>query len=457
MPQLRLILPMVLALLFLIVPGAAAADMPAVPTSAMPAHFALGISAGPGDTWMPESGVPWDYAYQYLASGVNTGSGWRTWNDNAQFPLWYAQGAAKNHYVPVFSYYMLLQSNGPCGGCDEARKDLAHLNDPALMAAYYQDFALLMQRLGAGTADGVAGYGGPAIVHVEPDLSGYAMHAVLSARQCFGFCTGSGNDPSLPKAAVARSGVPAVAGYPDTYQGFSWALLHLRDLYAPNVKLAFHISDWATLHDVGLDTDPNEDVAGLGTAAGMFAKLSGAGQAPTGTSTYDLLFNDVSDRDAGYYSHVYGRQGVWWDRTNQTLPNFHRWEQYVSAAGSAAGRPMMVWQIPIGNQYFRTENNSDGHYQDNRVEYFLSHVDELRQAGIVGLLFGAGNAGSTVNVDGKHDGVTNPAPICTQEGTSGPPICNDHPSSLPDDDGGYLRLAAQRYYASLGDTFATHP
>src|SRR5579883_1330724 len=160
MQRLRLILPMVLALLFLIVPGATAADMPAVPTSAMPAHFALGISAGPGDTWMPESGVPWDYAYQYLAGGVNTGSGWRTWNDNAQFPLWYAQGAAKNHYVPVFSYYMLLQSNGPCGGCGEAEKDLAHLGDPPTMAAYYADFATLMHRLGPGS------YGGPVIVQV---------------------------------------------------------------------------------------------------------------------------------------------------------------------------------------------------------------------------------------------------------------------------------------------------
>jgi hypothetical protein len=274
------------------------------------------------------------------------------------------------------------------------------------------------------------------------------MHAVLDAGECFGLCTGSGNDPALLKAAVARSGIPAVAAYPDTYQGFNWALLHLRDLYAPNVRLAFHVSDWATRHDVGLDTDPNEDVAGLGAAAGKFAALSGAAQAPAGSSTYDLLFNDVSDRDAGYYSQVLGRHGVWWDRANQALPNFHRWEQYVAGFAQSAGKPVMVWQIPIGNQYFRVENNTDGHYQDNRVEYFLDHVPELRQAGIVGLLFGAGNPGSTVNADGKHDAVTNPAPLCTREGTSGPPICNDHASTVSDDDGGYLRLAAQRYYAT---------
>ena len=416
----------------------------------LPAHFGLGVSSPPNDSWLAASGVPWDYAYQYLAGGVNTGSGWQTWNDRGQFPLWYAQGAAKNHAIPVLTYYMLLQSNGPCGGCDEARKDLAHLNDPALMAAFYQDFTTLLQRLGPSTADGIQGYGGPAIVHVEPDLSGYAEHAVLDGSQCFGFCSGSGNAPALLKAAVGSSGSKLVAGYPDTYQGFNWALLHLRDIYAPNVKLAFHVSDWATLHDIGLDTDPSEDVGALGTEAGSFAALSGVGTAPPGTSSYDLVFNDVLDRDAGWYSHVQGRQGVWWDRTNQTLPNFHRWEQYASGVSKAAGKPLMVWQIPIGNQYFRTENNTDGHFQDNRVEYFLDHVAELRQAGVVGLLFGAGNGGSTVNADAKQDGVTNPPPLCTRDGTSGPPICNDHVSTVPDDDGGYLRLAAQRYYASGG-------
>jgi hypothetical protein len=142
------------------------------------------------------------------------------------------------------------------------------------MAAYYEDFALLMGRLGSGSYDGVPRYGGPSVVHLEPDLSGYAMHAVLDSSLCFGFCTGSGNHPALLNAAVARSGFSAVSQYPDTYQGFNWGLLHLRDLYAPNVMLAFHVSDWATLRDIGIDTDPSTDVAALGTEVGDFAALS---------------------------------------------------------------------------------------------------------------------------------------------------------------------------------------
>jgi len=54
-------------------------------TSTLPSHFAFGLEAGPADTWLPRSGVPWDYRWQYLAGGVNTGKGWETWNSNGTF------------------------------------------------------------------------------------------------------------------------------------------------------------------------------------------------------------------------------------------------------------------------------------------------------------------------------------------------------------------------------------
>jgi len=159
---------------------AAAASAP----SGLPTHFGIGLAAEPDTTglygWLPDSGIPWDYAYQYLSGGVNTGSGWETWNSSGQFPLYYAQGAASHAYIPVFSYYELLQSSGSCGSCGEAQKDLSNLNNASLMNSYYQNFALLMQRLGSGTYGGITGFGQTAIVHVEPDLSGYAEQAVLN-------------------------------------------------------------------------------------------------------------------------------------------------------------------------------------------------------------------------------------------------------------------------------------
>src|SRR3954469_17309512 len=66
-----------------------------VGATGLPGHFGIGVSAEPDSTgldgWMPNSGIAWDYAYQYLSGGVNTGSGWETWNEKAQFALWYAQ------------------------------------------------------------------------------------------------------------------------------------------------------------------------------------------------------------------------------------------------------------------------------------------------------------------------------------------------------------------------------
>jgi hypothetical protein len=72
---------------------------------------------------------------------------------------------------------------------------------------------------------------------------------------------------------------------------------------------------------------------------------------------------------------------------------------------------MLLRQVPVGNQYFQSENNTDGHFQDNRVEYIFNHIPELIQVGIVGALIGAGNAGNTSFGDAKKDGVTNPPPI----------------------------------------------
>src|SRR5438093_11719462 len=300
----------------------------------LPSHFGIGLSAGPSSTgingWMPKSNIPWDYAYQYLSGGVNTNSGWETWSSSGQFPLNYARGAASHNYIPVFPYYELLQSTGTCGSCGEAQKDLSNLNNAGLMASYFQNFRLLMQRLGSGTYNGIAGFGKTAIVHVEPDLSGYAEQAVLDNSKCYGSCTGQGNNPAYLAAAVASSGDPDVVGYPNTYQGFNWALLHLRDLYAPNVLLAFHVSNWATGPDIGGDTSTSLDAAGLGQEAGSFAAQAGIAGVPSGTSSYDLLVNDVANRDAASSKYVYNSAHAWWDQLNVAFPTFQRGERYVA-------------------------------------------------------------------------------------------------------------------------------
>jgi hypothetical protein len=111
----------------------------------------------------------------------------------------------------------------------------------------------------------------------------------------------------------------------------------------------------------------------------------------------------------------------------------------------------MLWQVPVGNTYFRSENNTDGHYQDNRVQYWLGgypedgHIASLVHAGVIGILFGAGADEPTTFADWKHDGITNPAPI------NG----NDAMAHYADDDGGYLRMVGNRYYRT--GAFALDP
>ncbi len=134
------------------------------------------------------------------------GKAWETWNSNGTFASGYAPEADQHSYIPMFPYYELLQSNGPCTGCNENKKDLTNLNDPGVMRAYFANFALLMKRLGTASYDGVKGFGKPAIVNVEPDFAGgYAVQAVNNG-VCFNFCTGKGNDPAFLKAVVGSSG-----------------------------------------------------------------------------------------------------------------------------------------------------------------------------------------------------------------------------------------------------------
>jgi hypothetical protein len=425
-----------LLLLGTVTPGSASAQAVAVPAG-LPSHFGFGLAAGHGDTWMPESGIPWTYRFQYLAGGVNTGQGWETWGPNGIFPLNYANESAQRGYIPMFPYYELFQSNGSCNDCPENQKNISNLNNPSTMNAYFNNFALLMKRLGTGNHDGIQGFGKVALVNIEPDFTGgYAVQAVNSDR-CFGACTGRGNDPSLLRASVWSSGSPEAAGHPDTYAGFTQALAAIRDRYAPNVLLGYDVSPWGAGVDVGMDTRSNIDAVGLGRQVGTFLSQVGV---------HEVLFNNPLDRDAGQYKALFG-QNRWWDRHNVSFPNFHRWEQFLNGAITADGsKPMLLWQVPAGNQVYRSVNNTDGHFQDNRAEYIFGHVPELIQTGVVGAMFSPGNAGGTVWGDGQRDGITNPPPICTTDGTSSGQICNDQVSSVPDDDGGFLRLSAHAYY-----------
>ena len=95
---LRLGAPLAMVLVFAIPPSPQNVD--ALPGNC---QFPTSRSACPrqGDTWMPQTDIPFDYRMQYLSGGVNTGGGWETWNSNGTFALSYANESAQHNYSGV--------------------------------------------------------------------------------------------------------------------------------------------------------------------------------------------------------------------------------------------------------------------------------------------------------------------------------------------------------------------
>ncbi|HKW59022.1 MAG TPA: hypothetical protein VJR46_04630 [Candidatus Dormibacteraeota bacterium] len=381
--------------------------------------------------WLTGSGVPWGYRFTYLAGGVNTSNPWPNWQDPSlppgQFAVDYmnASTTAPAAYIPVFTYYELLQSN-PSVGSSESDRDFSNLNNASTMAAYYANFKLLMQKAGA--------YGKQVVVHVEPDFWGYMQQRA------------AGVGASSITAKVRSSGFAEAAAFTDDLVGFAAALKYLRDTYAPNVVLALHASMWSSSIDIASDTRSNIDARTEADKTAAFVNSVG---------TWDAVFNDVDDHNAAWWELASCGSPPcvsqwfthWWDPGNVRFPNFARYLAWVDELHIKTARPQVVWQVPMGNQYFLTMNNTCNHYQDNVAPYFISHASDLFNAGLVAVLFGPGNDCQTTNEDALPDGVTNNGGRPTTDILGGCSACNVNTSVWPDDDGGYLRIFVGQYYS----------
>jgi hypothetical protein len=393
--------------------------------AAWPKQMELGMADAPGGAAAMKSTAPFKFRYQYLAGGANTGSGWATWNANGDFAKFYIQDSMANGIIPVFTYYMMLQST-PSTGASEGQRDSSNLQNTSTMTAYYNDLKLLFQKAGAFPTQ-------PVVLHVEPDLWGYVEQL------------NTNNDASTVAAKVSETGLAELAGLPSNVSGFARAIVKLRDTYAPNVMVAYHISVWGTGTDIALSNPPDATVDALGAKAAAFYNSLGA--------NFDLTFAEFSDRDSGFYQYVYGNPNAWWDSED-----FRRNVRFLGDFSSATNKRIVMWQIPLGNTKMRAQNNTTGHYQDNRPEWLLdeparTHLAAYRDAGVVAFLFGGGAGGTSCACDGQSDGVTNPAAVngnayVSAAGT-GAPSFNGTTLTTPyaaNDDGGFFRWKAWQYY-----------
>jgi len=407
-----------------------AQQLPPLPAG-WPAHLEIGAADSPGGAAAMRATAPFLFRYQYLAGGVNTNSGWATWNSGGDFPKFYIQNSIDNGMIPVFTYYMLLQST-PAGG-SESDADFGNLNNTATMTSYYNDLILFFQKAALFPSQRV-------VLHVEPDFWGYMEQRSTN------------DNASTVSAKVSETGIAALQGLPSTVAGFARAVVKLRDTYAPNVTLAYHLSVWGTNFDIGISNPPDNQVDALGVRAAAFYTSLGA--------NFDIVFTDIADRDAAFKQYIYGDGGItWWD-----AEDFRRNARFLGKFSTTAGKRLVMWQLPLGNTRMRAQNNTWNHYQDNRVEWLLedatrAHLTSYRDAGVVAFLFGGGAAGVTCACDADGDGVTNPAPIggntmASQLAPAGTAPSQTTIGGVPtlvtpyaaDNDGGFFRWRAWAYY-----------
>jgi hypothetical protein len=336
----------------------------------------VGLADAPGGAAALAALAPMRLRYQYLAGGVNTGSGWQTWNPNGSFVSRYVAESRAHHLVSVFSYYQIRQSLPGAGNSNEPAADLGNLANASTMRAYFLDLETFLRRAAAA--------GGTVVLHLEPHLFGYIEAAAHD-----------GDAASVP-AAVASTGLPELRGFADNAAGFAQAVVALRDRLAPNVLIGYPISIWGTGVDIHLNHPSVARVAAMAAQSVAFYRSLHA--------DFDLSFSEITDRDAGYAQTVDHETGAWWhavdfDRDLEFLADYHR----------AVALPIVIWQIPLGNTISPLLNNTPFHYRDNKVQYFLgagsrAHLEAFVHAGVVALLFGGGQAQDTDAGDASGDG-----------------------------------------------------
>jgi len=405
-----------LGLLACALAASAGAAQAAVLPAGWPTHLLVGMRDEENGAADLHAQTPMEARYHYLAGGVNTGQGWANWAEGGgSFVSKFVADSQANGFLPIFSLYDIRPSLPGATQSDERTGDLQNLANVDTMRAYLADVKLFMQKASQA--------GGPVVLHVEPDLWGYAQVAA-----------GDGGNASAVPAQVAATGMGELSGLPDTVAGLAQAFVRLRDTYAKNVELAYHLSIWGTGVDIAHADSSDAAVDELAAKSTAFYQSLGA--------SFDLVFAETADRDSGYAQNVDGNTESWWDEAD-----FARHARYLRDVSTTLDKKVVVWQVPLGNRVMAAMNNTPFHWQDNRVEWLLgpdakAHLAPYVNAGVIGFLFGAAQANSTCACDAAKDGLTNPAPI------NG----NTVASFNADDDGGYFKKQVAAYYKATPPT-----
>src|SRR5260370_36749536 len=92
--------------------------------------------------------------------------------------------------------------------------------------------------------------------------------------------------------------------------------------------MAMHASLWASGIDVGPDASAGLNVNAEADKTAAFLNSSCLSSNPNGGSTWDAVFNDAADHDAGWFEQ--DGAPTWRDKNNVTFPNFDRYLGWLS-------------------------------------------------------------------------------------------------------------------------------
>lgn len=308
-------------------------------------------------------GIKVDIKDHYLTSiGTYGHYSWDRWNTpSGSYVGVAAQSAESVGALPMFTLYqMATWGDGNLWG----------LKDTTFMTGYWDNVRLMYQQIKL--------YGKPVLVNLEPDFWGYAQEDR----------TLSGTKDATLQPALVKSVNGDCSALPDSVAGMGQCLVQMARTLAPNAYIGFPPSMWPTI-----STD--NEIA--------FMKQVGAEKA-------DFVVMQTLDRDAGCFEAGYTAEDAlctrvssipyWWDASNLTTPNFT--SHFASARRFHEGLqlPLIWWQTPLGVPS-DTPGGVKGAFRDNRVQYFLTHPQELVNAGGMGAVFSPGHpTQTTIKTDG---------------------------------------------------------
>jgi hypothetical protein len=270
------------------------------------------------------------------------------WDDHVAQATW--QNTARPQLM--FWTWYSLRDLGDLAGSGDGPGEVVAIDRVDLLTRYMDDFRFFLSKVGNTRL----------MMDLEPDFWGYVKSL-------------QNGNPHLVPAQVSAANPTDCAAQENSAAGLAQCLVAMVRKYTPNATVGMHLSCW----------DWQNNLQGC---QDFYLQL--------GAAEADFLVGDVSDRDAGWYAlQAHGGYDNFWtdQKANATIA-------FYKAMTETVGKPLVLWQIPVGNM---AQNNTLNHYQDDKVDYFFSHLAQVADAHVVALLFGAGQQEQTTpETDGNN-------------------------------------------------------